>query len=83
MNILYCSSEALPFAMSGGLGDVAGSLPKALVQSGINCAVVMPLYGDIRQDLRDKMTYLTNFSVPVGWRNQYCGVFSAEVSGVT
>ena len=53
MNILYCSSDALPFAMSGGLGDVAGSLPKALVENGINCAVVMPLYGDIRQELRD------------------------------
>ena len=83
MNILYCASEALPFAMSGGLGDVAGSLPRALVEDGINCAVVLPLYGDIRQEMRDKMTYLTNFSVPVGWRNQYCGVFSAQVNGVT
>ncbi len=83
MNILYCASEALPFAMSGGLGDVAGSLPKALVKAKVNCAVVMPLYGDIKPELREKMTYVTNFTVPVGWRSQYCGVFTAEAAGVT
>ena len=56
MNILYCASEALPFAMSGGLGDVAGSLPKALAAAGADCRVVLPLYGDIKPELREKMT---------------------------
>ncbi len=81
MNILYAASEANPFAKSGGLADVAGSLPKALVKDGIDARVVMPLYGDLK--MRDKLTYITNFSVPVGWRSQYCGLFKAEVSGVT
>ncbi|MBQ7858631.1 MAG: glycogen synthase [Faecalibacterium sp.] len=81
MNILYAASEANPFAKSGGLADVAGSLPKALVKDGIDARVVMPLYGDLK--MKDKLTYVTNFSVPVGWRSQYCGLFTAEVSGVT
>ena len=81
MNILYAASEANPFAKSGGLADVAGSLPKALVKDGVDCRVVMPLYGDLK--MRDKLTYVTNFSVPVGWRSQYCGLFTAEVDGVT
>ena len=83
MNILYCASEALPFAMSGGLGDVAGSLPKALAAAGADCRVVLPLYGDIKPELREKMTYVTNFTVPVGWRNQYCGIYTATLGGVT
>lgn len=83
MNILYCASEALPFAMSGGLGDVAGSLPKALAAAGADCRVVLPLYGDIKPELREKMTYVTNFTVSVGWRNQYCGIYTAELGGVT
>ncbi len=81
MNILYAASEANPFAKSGGLADVAGALPKALVKDGVDCRVVMPLYGDLK--MRDKLTYVTNFSVPVGWRSQYCGLFTAEVDGVT
>ena len=81
MKILYASSEATPYAKSGGLADVAGSLPKALVNDGIDCRVVMPLYGDIK--IRDGLTYVTNFSVPVGWRSQYCGLFKAEYNGVT
>ena len=83
MNILYCASEALPYAMSGGLGDVAGSLPKALAAAGADCRVVLPLYGDIKPELREKMTYVANFTVPVGWRNQYCGIYTATLGGVT
>lgn len=83
MRILYCTSEANPFAGSGGLADVAGSLPKALRQRGIDCRVVMPLYGAIPQDLRDQLHYITNFTVPVAWRRQYCGVFWAQYDGVT
>lgn len=84
MRILYCTSEANPFAGSGGLADVAGagSLPKALCQRQIDCRVVMPLYGDIPQSLRDSMRYITNFTVPVAWRRQYCGVFEAHYNGV-
>lgn len=81
MNILYAASEAMPFAKSGGLADVAGSLPKALLADGVDARVVMPLYGDLK--LRDTLTYVTNFSVPVGWRSQYCGLFSAVQDGVT
>ena len=81
MKILYASSEAAPFAKSGGLADVAGALPKALVRDGIDCRVVMPLYNDLK--FKDTLTYVTNFSVPVGWRSQYCGLFRAERDGVT
>ena len=81
MNVLFCTSEANPFAASGGLGDVAGSLPKALVKSGVDCRVVMPLYGDLK--FRDELEYVTNFSVPVGWRSQYCGLFTCKKDGVT
>ncbi len=81
MNILYVTSEANPFAKSGGLADVAGALPKALVADGIDARVVMPLYADLKH--KDKLTYVANFSVPVGWRSQYCGLFTAEENGVT
>jgi len=82
MNILYAASEALPFIASGGLADVAGSLPGALKKEGAECRVVMPLYSDIKQELRDRMTYVTHFNVPLAWRNQYCGLFEAEIGGV-
>ena len=81
MRILYAASEATPFAKSGGLADVAGSLPKALVRDGVDARVIMPLYGDIQ--IRDQLTYVTNYSVPVGWRSQYCGLFTAQYNGVT
>ena len=68
MKILYAASEAAPFAKSGGLADVAGALPKALVRDGIDARVVMPLYGDLK--FKDTLTYVTNFSVPVGWRDR-------------
>ena len=84
MKILYAASEAQPVAASGGLADVAGSLPKALVEEGHEACVVVPLYvNTIKQQWRDQMTYITNFSVPVGWRNQYCGLFTAKINNVT
>lgn len=67
---------------SGGLGDVAGSLPKALRKRLVGCRVVMPLYGGIKKELRDKMQFVTHISVPVSWRRQYCGIFEAKVDGV-
>ena len=67
---------------SGGLGDVAGSLPQALRKRLIGCRVVMPMYDTIKQELKDKMTFITNISVPVAWRRQYCGIFQAKHEGV-
>ena len=82
MKVLYAASEALPFIASGGLGDVAGSLPQALRKRLIGCRVVMPLYDNIKQELKDTMKFITNISVPVAWRRQYCGIFEAKAGGV-
>lgn len=82
MKVLYCTSEARPFAATGGLAEVAGSLPQALRLRLIGCRVVMPLYEDIPQELRDNMKFITSLSVPVSWRRQYCGVFEAKAGGV-
>ena len=82
MKVLYVASEALPFMASGGLADVAGSLPKALRKRLIGCRVVMPMYDGIKQELKDKMQFLTSISVPVAWRRQYCGIFEAKSDGV-
>ena len=83
MKILYAASEALPFVASGGLADVAGSLPKALQKEGAECRVVLPLYSGIKDSLRAQLQYVTHFNVPLSWRNQYCGLFTAQVDGVT
>lgn len=82
MKVLYVASEAQPFMASGGLGDVAGSLPQALRKRLIGCRVVMPLYDTIKQELKDTMTFITSISVPVAWRRQYCGIFQAKYKGV-
>lgn len=82
MKVLYASSEALPFIASGGLGDVAGSLPQALRKRLVGCRVVMPLYDGIKQELKDTMKFITNICVPVAWRRQYCGIFEAKSGGV-
>lgn len=73
----------MPFMMTGGLGEVAGALPAALCKAGHDVRVVLPLYKNIPADLRAGMTFLCNYNVTLGWRNQYCGVFSAEHNGVT
>ncbi|MBQ8016424.1 MAG: glycogen/starch synthase, partial [Clostridia bacterium] len=82
MKVLYASSEALPFAASGGLADVAGSLPQALRNRRVACRVVMPLYGSISDELRANMKFITSIMVPVSWRRQYCGIFEAKAGGV-
>ncbi len=82
MKVLYAASEALPFIASGGLGDVAGSLPQALRKRLVGCRVVMPLYDTIKQELKDTMKFVTNICVPVAWRRQYCGIFEAKSGGV-
>ncbi len=82
MKILFASSEAVPYAASGGLADVAGSLPRAIKQKGQDCRIVMPLYKNIPDELRSEMTFVTNITVDVSWRKQYCGIFTAETNGV-
>ena len=82
MKILYAASEAYPFAMSGGLADVAGALPKALRRRLVGCRVVMPLYDCVSEELRANMNFITSVTVPVAWRRQYCGIFEARVDGV-
>lgn len=83
MNILFAASEAVPYAASGGLADVVGSLPKAIQAKGQNCAIVIPLYKSIDQKLRAEMTLITNITVDVSWRKQYCGIFKAVQNGIT
>ncbi len=82
MKVLFASSEAYPFAMSGGLADVAGALPKALRKRLVGCRVVMPLYACVSPEMREKMTFVCSITVPVAWRRQYCGVFEAHLDGV-
>ena len=83
MKVLFAASEALPFAMSGGLADVAGALPKALRKRVVGCRVVMPLYETVSEELRSQMRFVTSITVPVAWRRQYCGIFEAKVGSVT
>lgn len=83
MNILFAASEAVPFAASGGLADVIGSLPAAIRTKGHDCRVVIPLYRSMRPELRAQLTFLTNITVDVSWRKQYCGIFTAIWNGVT
>lgn len=82
--ILFAASECTPFIATGGLAEVIASLSKSLAQDEeYDVRVVLPLYSDIRGDYRQRFTYLGNIIVPLGWRNQYCGIFSYEESGVT
>lgn len=82
MKVLFATSEAYPFAMSGGLADVAGALPKALRKRFVGCRIILPLYGTISDEMRQKMNFICNITVPVAWRRQYCGVFEAHLDGV-
>lgn len=83
MKVLFAASEAYPFAMSGGLADVAGALPKALRKRFVGCRVVMPLYEEkLTEEQRSSLKFITHITVPVAWRRQYCGIFEAHVDGV-
>ena len=83
LKILMVSSEVEPFAKTGGLGDVVGSLPNALNNSGLDTIVIMPLYGQIKQEYRQKMEYLGYIYIDVGWRHQYCGIFNLHHQNTT
>ena len=82
--ILFVASEARPFIATGGLADVIGSLPQALAKDpAYDIRVVLPLYSDIKQEMRRKMSFLGNIYVPLAWRSQYCGIFRCKQDGVT
>ena len=83
MNVLFAASEARPFAASGGLSDVIGSLPKALLGTGCDCRVIMPLYSDIPDRFRENMRKIGETNVQLGWRSLYCGLFETVYNGVT
>lgn len=83
MRILFASSEVAPFIKTGGLADVAGSLPKALAQEGHDVKVILPLYEGIGEQWRSQMKFEQYYNVTLSWRHVYCGVFSLEQDGVT
>lgn len=83
LKVLFATSECVPFANTGGLGEVSGSLPEALVSEGVDCRVIMPLYEKIPQSVRDRMIFMGTANVPVAWRNQYMGLFQLKQNGVT
>ena len=81
--ILYAASEVAPFVKTGGLADVAGSLPAAIARKGHDIRVVLPLYEAVNASWREQMTFRTHFQVQLSWRNLYCGVFELVRDGVT
>ena len=81
MKVLFVSPEAAPFVKTGGLGDVAGSLPEIINQKGVDARVILPLYKCIPQEYKDKMKYITNIYIDIAWRKQYCGIFELEHNG--
>ncbi|MGG3560251.1 glycogen synthase GlgA [Neobacillus rhizosphaerae] len=83
MKVLFAVSECGPFAKSGGLADVAGSLPKELKNLGTDVRVILPKYGTISEEYKMEMKKIKEFTVPVGWRNQYCGIEELTHQGVT
>lgn len=80
--ILFAASEAVPFAKTGGLADVIGSLPAAFDKNEYDVRVILPKYGSIPKEYTDQMIYLTNINVSLGWRNKYCGIFELMYEGV-
>ncbi len=83
MKVLYAASEAVPFVKTGGLADVAGSLPAALTKEGVDARVILPLYEGIGDEWRSQMTFIMYTYVFLSWRRQYCGLFKLEHKGVT
>lgn len=83
MQIVFASAECAPFVKTGGLGDVAGSLPTALVRAGAEVIVMVPKYATIKDEYKAQMEHFSDFYVSLGWRNEYCGLEKLEHDGVT
>ncbi len=83
MQIVFASAECAPFVKTGGLGDVAGSLPAALVRAGAEVIVMVPKYATIKDEYKAQMQHFSDFYVSLGWRNEYCGLEKLEHDGVT
>lgn len=83
MQIVFASAECAPFVKTGGLGDVAGSLPAALVRAGAEVIVMVPKYATIKDEYKAQMEHFSDFYVSLGWRNEYCGLEKLEHDGVT
>lgn len=83
MQIVFASAECAPFVKTGGLGDVAGSLPAALVRAGAEVIVMVPKYATIKDEYKAQMAHFSDFYVSLGWRNEYCGLEKLERDGVT
>ncbi len=83
MKVLFVASECTPFAKTGGLADVIGSLPKALQQIGLDVRVILPKYGQLSEKFKEEMIFLKEMNVQVNWRNQYAGLFELTYQGIT
>ncbi len=83
MQIVFASAECAPFVKTGGLGDVAGSLPAALVRAGAEVIVMVPKYATIKDEYKAQMEHFADFYVSLSWRNEYCGLEKLEHDGVT
>jgi starch synthase len=83
LKVLFASAEAIPFAKTGGLADVVGTLPRALVKAKVDARIIVPLYGDIAEEYRARMRPVASETVQLGWRRQYCGLFEMQHEGVT
>ena len=83
IKVLFAASEATPFAKTGGLADVVGTLPRALQKIKVDARIIVPLYGDIPDSFRSQMRQIATETIQLGWRRQYCGLFELQYEGVT
>ncbi|MBR2037267.1 MAG: glycogen/starch synthase, partial [Lachnospiraceae bacterium] len=82
-NILFVASESVPFIKTGGLADVVGSLPKSLDKEKYDVRIFIPKYGCMKQEMKDRLNYKTNFYMDFNWKNVYVGIMEAVVDGIT
>ena len=81
--VLFVTTEAAPFASTGGMGEICSNLPRALNKTKkTEARVMLPLYEEVAYHFKDRMTFVCNITVGLAWRNQYCGLFRMEYDGV-